>query len=236
MLYKSEYGNVDFWDPYPRLNEFKKLGISLSGGADSALVTFMLCRELIERKSDAQVIFVTGVHNARPTNEWNAREIAELFREMFPKVNFGEHYFDYYDKKHEKDKVNHHIAHESKLKAEGKIDVLFHGRSANPDLKEAEAHNLLHKRENDRDKGDIDRDPYTEHTHIPFYCPYENVDKRFVAVMYHRFDLMDELFALTASCVEYAEKTDYFTKPCKECWWCREKYWAFGMYDGGLLY
>ena len=30
-------------------------------------------------------------------------------------------------------------------------------------------------------------------------------------------------------------KTDNFTKPCKECWWCREKKWAFGMYDGGVV-
>jgi hypothetical protein len=22
MIYESEYGTVDFWDPYPRLNEF----------------------------------------------------------------------------------------------------------------------------------------------------------------------------------------------------------------------
>jgi hypothetical protein len=234
MIYESEYGTVDFWDPYPRLNEFKKIGINLSGGADSSLVTFMVCRELTERKSNAQVNFITGVHNARPTNEWNAREIAELFREMFPNINFGEHYFDYYDKNHEKDKVNHHAAHENRLRDEGKIDVLFHGRTANPDKEEAEAHNLLYKREERRDKHGNDREPYHEHHGKPFYCPFEFVDKRFVADMYHRFDLMDDLFPITASCVEYAEKTDYFTKPCKECWWCREKKWAFGMYDGGV--
>ena len=43
---------------------------------------------------------------------------------------------------------------------------------------------------------------------------------------------MKELFPITASCVGYAKETDYFTKPCKVCWWCREKKWAFGMYDG----
>ena len=74
MIYESKYGTVDFWDPYPRLNEFKKIGINLSGGADSSLVTFMVCKELTERESNAQVNFITGVHNARPTNEWNARE------------------------------------------------------------------------------------------------------------------------------------------------------------------
>jgi len=232
MKYESEFGTVDFWDPYPRLNDFKKIGINLSGGCDSALVMFMTCRELVERNSDAVIHPVTGVHNARPTNIWNAQEIVELFKEMFPTVNIGEHFVDYYDKNHEKDKVNQHAKHENRLRDEGKIEVLFHGRTANPDKEEAEKHNLLYKREERRDKHGNTREPYHENHDKPFYCPFEFVDKRFVSDMYNRFGLMEELFPLTASCVEYAKKTDYFTKPCKECWWCREKKWAFGMYDG----
>ena len=27
------------------------------------------------------------------------------------------------------------------------------------------------------------------------------------------------------------EKTNYHEKPCKECYWCEEKFWAFGQYD-----
>tara|TARA_Y100000015_G_scaffold41763_1_gene48280 strand:- start:799 stop:1521 length:723 start_codon:yes stop_codon:yes gene_type:complete len=235
MIYKSRYGNVDFWDPYPRLNEFKKIGINLSGGADSSLVMFMTCRELEARKSDATIIPITGVHNARPTNIWNAEEIVQLFKEMFPSVNIGEHEVDYYDKNHEKDKVNHHRAHEDRLRDNGTIEVLFHGRTANPTKAEAEKHNLMYKREERRDRHGHDRVPYHEHHGKPFYCPFEFVDKRFVATQYKKFNLMDNLFPLTASCVEYAEKTDYFTKPCKECWWCREKKWAFDMYDGGVM-
>ena len=92
----------------------------------------------------------------------------------------------------------------------------------------------MYKREVRRDKHGNDRVPFHENHGHAFYCPYEYVDKRFVADMYHKYNLMFELFPITSSCVEYAEKTDYFTKPCKECWWCREKKWAFGMYDGGI--
>jgi hypothetical protein len=233
MKYESEYGTVDFWDPYPRLNDFKKIGINLSGGCDSALVMFMTCRELIARdKLDVVIHPITGVHNKRPTNIWNAEEIVELFREMFPAVEIGEHFVDYYDKDHEKDKTNQHLKHETRLREEGKIEVLFHGRTANPDKDEAEKHNLLYKREERRDKHGNEREPFHEHHDKPFYCPMEFVDKRFVADIYRSFGLMENLFPLTASCVAYGEETDYFTKPCKECWWCREKKWAFGMYDG----
>ena len=76
MKYKTQYGDLDFWDPYPSLNKFKKIGINLSGGADSALVMFMTCREIVERKLDTTIVPITGVDEKRPTNIWNAREIS----------------------------------------------------------------------------------------------------------------------------------------------------------------
>ena len=235
MKYTSEAGDLDFWDPYPKLNDFKMIGINLSGGADSALVMFMTCRELEKRNSDAMIVPITGVDKTRPTNIWNAEEIVLLFKEMFPMVKFANHEVNHYTKDHEKDKTNKHKKHESKLWSEKKIDVLFHGRSANPPEDVAKANNLFFKREERRDKHGHERVPYHENHNKPFYCPLEYLDKRFVAEQYKKFNLLDNLFPITASCVEYADKTDNFTKPCKECWWCREKKWAFGMYDGGVV-
>ena len=234
MIYKSKFGTVNFWDPYLRLNDFTKIGINLSGGTDSSLLLFFTCKKLKQLKSKAEINLVTGVHNLRPTNIWNTEEIIDLFKEWFPNLNWGEHYVNYYDKDNEKDKPNKHREHENLLRNENKIEVLFHGRTANPDKEEAKKHNLLYKREERRDKHRNGRQPYHEHHGKPFYCPFEYVDKRFVTEMYHKFNLMKDLFPITASCVEYAKKTNYFTKPCKECWWCREKKWAFGAYDGGI--
>ena len=118
MKYKTKYGDLDFWNPYPNLNKFKKIGINLSGGTDSGLVMFMTCREIIERKLDAVIVPITGIDEERPTNIWNAREIVELFKELFPQVNFYEHQENRYTKSHEKDKVNHHRAHEDRLRKE----------------------------------------------------------------------------------------------------------------------
>ena len=112
------------------------------------------------------------------------------------------------------------------------IEVLFHGRTANPPVEEAEAHNLTFKRENQRDGNE--KFVYHEKHNRPFYVPFNNVDKRFIAENYKKFNLMEELFPITGSCVGYAEATDNFSKPCRVCWWCREKKWAFGMYDGGV--
>jgi hypothetical protein len=234
MKYESEHGVVKFWDPWPQLNVFKKIGINLSGGCDSALLMFFTCRELERRNSDATIIPITGVHTLRPTNIWNATEILSLFKDMFPTVNFGEHQVFYYDKESSDDKVNKHHAYERTLYRDKIIDALFHGRTSNPPKEECEKHDLSYNRELKRDCDSPKKETYLGDHRGGFYCPFDYVDKRFIADMYKQYNLMDNLFPLTASCVGYADTTDYWTKPCKECWWCREKKWAFGYYDGKI--
>tara|TARA_Y100000004_G_scaffold154627_1_gene178846 strand:- start:233 stop:940 length:708 start_codon:yes stop_codon:yes gene_type:complete len=235
MIYESDNGRVEFWDPYPRLNTFENIGINLSAGTDSALLMFFTCRELEKRNSNQKIIPITGVHNLRPNNIWNAEEIVLLFKEWFPSVKWGEHQINRYDKDNQKDKPNKHLEHEISLREKKIVDIILHGRTANPSLEEAKKHNLLYKREERRDRHGNKRKVYHENHNRPFYCPFEFVDKKFISDMYHQYNLMDELFPITASCVAYAKTTNHFSEPCKECWWCREKKWAFGMYDGGII-
>ena len=84
------------------------------------------------------------------------------------------------NKSFEKDKVNHHVEQENKLRDNKIIDVLFHGRSANPPEDVAKENNLLFKREERRDRHGHKRVPYHEKHGKPFYCPLEYLDKRFV--------------------------------------------------------
>ena len=234
MIYESDNGKVEFWDPYPELDTFENIGINLSAGTDSALLMFFTCRELEKKNSNQKIIPITGVHNLRPNNIWNAEEIVLLFKEWFPTVKWGEHQIDRYDKDNQKDKTRKHLEHENKLWNNKIINVLFHGRTANPPKEEAEKHNLMFQRETRRDIETNTREVFFKSSSRSFYCPFEFVNKKFVSDMYHRYNLMDELFPITASCVAYAKKTNHFSEPCKECWWCREKKWAFGMYDGNV--
>ena len=77
MIYESEYGTVDFWDPYPRLNEFKKIGINLSGGADSSLafhsfVGLALCTPVIKLTCALDSRSVNSLHTINVTREESA--------------------------------------------------------------------------------------------------------------------------------------------------------------------
>ena len=61
------------------------------------------------------------------------------------------------------------------------------------------------------------------------YSPFIHVDKKFVADIYRKNNLMEDLYPLTGSCVGTELVTDYFTKECRQCFWCHEKKWAFNL-------
>jgi len=70
-----------------------------------------------------------------------------------------------------------------------------------------------------------------KHRSIPTYiAPFTKVNKKKIAELLIKYDI-NELFYFADGCI-YPSKDN---KPCKECWWCKEKYWAFGMYDYGII-
>ena len=63
-----------------------------------------------------------------------------------------------------------------------------------------------------------------------FYHPLARVNKLFVQGVFEQENLMDSYYHLTGSCTGTANETNFFMEPCKECFWCNEKMWAFGKY------
>lgn len=59
-----------------------------------------------------------------------------------------------------------------------------------------------------------------------FYTPWWNMDKKFVAGVYQEMGLVDTLFPITRSCEDLQLKEGH----CGRCWWCEERFWAFGKY------
>ena len=52
--------------------------------------------------------------------------------------------------------------------------------------------------------------------------PYFKYTKRDLAQKYYNYNLHNNLFPLTFSCIVNTEKH------CGNCWWCKERMWAFG--------
>lgn len=240
MLIKNKYGQVDFWSiDNEKLNQHKKIGLSLSGGCDSALLLFYMCKVITEEKRDITIVPFTGIDITRPTNIWNVEEILVLMKEKFPKVNIENVVtFKYTTRTSTKERCNKKVEHrraEKQMINDGLFTIMFGGRTANPTHDEAEKHNLLQNREAQRDRENPEIQSKELAITRRLYRPWIEIDKRWIAAEYYKNNLMDDLYPITASCIGREVPTNFFTKPCKTCWWCREKLWAFGSYDGGVL-
>lgn len=220
---------------------FNKVLLNLSGGTDSAMLLWQLLQYL--REEDVvldEIRALSGVDLYRPTSEWNASEIFLAIKEQFPEQNLTHEIFRYWK---QGEKKKYHIKHESKLREDEKFYALFHGRTANPPKEEQKKisgmwEDISRPSEREIEVVKESNVQYVKNK-ITYYnsVPWNAVDKKFIAELYRKNSFMkEEVFPLTASCISgnYIA-TDYWTKPCKECWWCKEKKWAFNAYDGETL-
>ena len=75
------------------------------------------------------------------------------------------------------------------------------------------------------------------------FKPFRNMDKKQVAQWVKDLGLLETLFPVTETCEleipNYAKYERLYgmryiepgVEPCRRCWPCREKYWAYGYYD-----
>jgi hypothetical protein len=212
------------------LQPARKLGIWLSGGADSAFTFWYLANCIEENKLyDFSIIPIHGHDEARQLVDSRVPtlKIIEYIKNEFPNVNIQPpHIFSYYKDPWLEDKGPWHQAQQEYLRKNHIIDIVINCMTANPPVDEIDGA-LKGRRDPTRDK-----EARLKTWSIERHRPFELVNKKFLAHFYNEFGLA-ELFKMTVSCTAGydADKEKIF--PCRTCWWCLEKYWAFGMYDNG---
>ena len=83
-VYENEYGRVEIRLP----DHFKKIGISLSGGTDSALMSYLFFKHMTTYNLEYDIYFVSGIIKTK--GKWKKLYVIELvdfFREIYPEVN-----------------------------------------------------------------------------------------------------------------------------------------------------
>lgn len=225
--------------------------VALSGGTDSALMLWLLCQIMPEKR----IVCHTGTDISKdPFVGEYASEIFDWMKEQYPKVNLIHEKYDFDSSLLEhiqqarkeieeaEDKSifptvwGHAKAVSSRkpksiIRKKYDITLSMHGISKNPPIEVQEEMGFVHVAEPRRNQ-EYDEIDYKSNGKM--HCkPFVNVDKKFIAALYEQFGLMKTLFPLTMSCIGNGPATDWFQKPCKKCFWCYEKKWAFGCYDGG---
>jgi len=214
---------------------WKKIGISLSGGADSALLAYLICSQ-----SDATIHFTHQIRmwRTRPWQNHVFHQVVDWFVKRFgdrfhmhenlvppemeePNTTYIK---DEYGKSKPGNRIiqrsyNEYIAHKEGL------DALYAAVNKNPDVKFEGA-------PKERYEGHIE--PHFVHDGINIIHPFVNTRKDWIMQQYHELGIED-LLDITRSCEGEFEGLNYKTYTpgdpvpiCGECFWCLEREWALG--------
>lgn len=217
-------------------SSWKKIGISISGGADSALLAFLICSN-----TDADIHFTNQIRlwKTRPWQEHVSDQVVEWFKKKF-KNNFylhrnlippelewadkGPTIVDEYGKLKSGNQIilrshNEYIAHKYNL------DALYGGINQNPDI-------TIQGALPDRNQENITIPPFFMHNGIAICHPFVYTKKDWIIKQYYNNNILD-LLELTRSCEGEFLGLDYTTyipgqyvPVCKECFWCKERAWG----------
>jgi len=233
---------IDFFNfnPLP-----EKIILSLSGGIDSAAICYLLHLYLPSIK-----IIPFCARDVNATLDYiAATKIVDWMREEFPHSNLEDIVsFDFDDRdesfypecrKEIASNPNFSRLNECQVskilqldKMTKKLFLMYpgvmkcDGMTSNPPIKVMKRNKTFYNRAERR------RDPVS--SIIPqfrnnCYSPFINVNKKFVADIYKKHNLMNSLYPLCRSCTGREDVTNTYTKECHNCFWCYEKKWAFDL-------
>jgi len=223
MIVANSQQDINFNIP----TSYDKVGIKISGGADSAIVAYMLAKYVVEERNDITIIPITVNHEGKAYQEPFAKDIIKHLTNVFGNI-FGEHEVGYCPDTTDGPEGSQYMALQEalvlSLYRDNKIQCHFIGVTRNPPN---EAMDIIgwNGPADDRSPGEQLRSTSNgDHTS---FRPLINIDKKGVAELYETFGVTDSLFPLTRSCEDF---TDDFSKHCNECWFCKERLWGFGRY------
>jgi len=223
--------------------EWKNIAISVSGGADSALLAFLICE--LSKQSNPTIHIINHIRCWK-TKPWQQHDSERVYNWLFQRFyhtkfqrhtnfiapeleygNIGPNLTDEYGKKVSGDNIQQRAYAEYVCKKHG-IDAYYNAVTRNPRL----AHfNGMQER-------DIERTEANSHLEIMKHMgvwalhPFRFVTKDWVVKQYKKFDIVD-LFEITRSCEGTFENITHenytpgqFVPVCGECFWCKEREWA----------
>jgi len=212
--------------------KWKRIGISLSGGADSALLAYLVLNE-----TDADIYFTTQIRmwKTRPWQRYVAKDVVEWFRGRFP--NRIEHIEGFIPPEMEEPNTTY-ITDEYGASKPGNRIIL---RSHNEWI--AHTYNLdawyaaVTKNPKDVPGGLPERNEGVlplkmEHMGIDVIHPFVYTTKDWIIQQYYDNNITD-LLEITRSCEGEFKNINYktytpgqYVPTCGKCFWCKEREWA----------
>ena len=224
MIFTTSQDNIEFNDQTLPLH-ITKIGIKLSGGADSAILCYMLAKYIKECRPNITLYPITAVSSTKPYNAVFAQQIIKKIQLLLD-FEFGQHWIRPVESSSSQEYIAGQEKFINELYQNQIIHIHFSGITAIPDPADApELHDCLLVQElvDNRSRGTHKKPQHG----IRWQRPLINIDKKAVFELYRDLGVLDELFPLTRSCEAH---TKDFSQHCKQCWFCKERFWAFNRY------
>ena len=187
--------------------QYERIGVLVSGGTDSTLLLYQLSKTHPKSK----LYLWSG--SRLDDGQFNLKHINDILVEL-KLNNIGANnivtFKDREDGKQKRSKLHKQFVDMFNL------DCMVNGFTLNP------PEDLGKGRD---EKRDTVRSEKSENNGITYYMPFVKLTKKDIAKRYEDYGIRDSLFPLTVSC-EAVEPP----RPCKKCWWCKERHWGFGEY------
>ncbi len=198
-----------------------RIGLKISGGADSAIVGYILSKYVVDERPDIVIVPITVDQEGKAFQIMFAKRIIEFYKNIFGNI-YTEHKTMVSLMPENENYVNVQEELTKKLYAENEIVFHFAGITLNPPEGSIPSfiYELGWQDPPDRVRTDIFKNVYQDNRCLPLI----NFDKKDVAELYNYFDVIDTLFPLTRSCEMY---TDNFSEHCDNCWFCAKRKWGF---------
>ena len=210
-------------------DSIKNVSLKISGGADSAIVGYMLSKYVSEHRPDIKIYPITVIHPNKPWQEIYSKRVLDFLKKEFGDI-FGKHYVA--SATEASDYITSQERLWKKAHEENSFNAAFAGITANPpsdvqkhfrDFKNKVANGPTDQ----RDRTATKKPQYNKRSYVPLI----NVDKKGVAEFYDTLGVRDTLYPITRSCEAYDVWPVYdINKHCDGCWFCKERFWGFGSY------
>jgi hypothetical protein len=224
---------------------WNSIAISVSGGADSAMLAYLLCNLVPSYRKNFKVHVISHVRmwKTRPWQQWDSMSVYNWLTHRFPNVTFQRHInfiapeleygnigpslTDEYGKNVSGDNIEQRSFAEFICHRED-VDAYYNAVTRNP------------KDVNFKGMSERDIDPNESNQHLTVMIhmgkyaihPFRFVEKSWIVNQYKRLDIED-LFNITRSCEGEFNGIDYktytpgqFVPICGGCFWCKERAWA----------
>ncbi len=230
--FKKKYDSNEMLEQLKNVSEnqhyqkkVETIGIWMSGGADSSLLAYILAKKIKDDNLNIK-IQPLSVRRGRGWNPIYAGNVID-FIEQDLNIKMKNHivYYPPMDDEHYREiEVFREKDNENFLS--DLFQILYSGITCNPPSDDP---TISKNKERTRDE-ESDR-PLITHNGIRYYMnPFFGINKKKLKMIYDQLKLTDTLFSITRSCEGSDYETGNYTYHCKKCWWCEERYWAFGKY------